>query len=98
MCILTEKDAVITGIKTYSSPKWMWLEIWEMSEYEIQLVLTINKEELCHFDHKVIHICSADPSIYDDIVSIKKYGKSLVRYIRRRFPDSKVCSRLYYKS
>ena len=69
-----------------------------MSEYEIQIVITVNKEELCHLaDHMVIHACSAQTDEENDIIELKTYGKLMARLIRRKFPDSVVHSRLYYR-
>ena len=47
--------------------------------------------------HKVIHICSAQTDDIDGINKLKIYGKLIARLIRRKFPYSKVHSRLYYK-
>ena len=95
---LSDKNKIISEIKAYRNPEWIWIEIWEMSAYEIQIVITINEEESCHLgQHKVIHVCSAQTDNHYDIAELKKYGKSIVRLIRNNFPDSKVHSRLYYK-
>ena len=96
--ILLSDNEVIQEIKSYSNPNWIWIEIWEMSEYEIQIVITVNKEELCHLaDHMVIHACSAQTDEENDIIELKTYGKLMARLIRRKFPDSVVHSRLYYR-
>lgn len=98
MNILSDKNKTISEIKAYRNPKWIWIEIWKMSPYEIQIVITVNEEESCHLgQHKAIHVCSAQTDNHNDIVELKKYGKSIVRLIRNNFPDSKVYSRLYYK-
>ena len=69
-----------------------------MSEYEIQIVVTVNKEEECHLaDHMVIHVCSAQTDDENNIVELKIYGKLIVRLIRKKFPDSVIRSRLYYR-
>ena len=69
-----------------------------MSEYEIQIVITVNKEEMCHLaEHIVIHACSAKTDNKDDIVELKTYGKLIARLIHRKFPNSVVHSRLYYR-
>jgi len=53
---------------------------------------------MCHLaDHMVIHICSAQTNDENDIVALKTYGKLIVRLIRKKFPDSVIHSRLYYR-
>lgn len=72
MNILLSDDKIIQEIKMYPIPNWIWIEIWEMSQYEIQVVVTVNKEESCHLgQHKVIHICSAEADDIDDIIRLK---------------------------
>ena len=40
-----------------------------MSEYEIQIVVTVNKEEEYHLaDHMVIHVCSAQTDDENNII------------------------------
>lgn len=96
--ILLSDDKVIQEIKNYPIPNWIWIEIWEMSQYEIQIVVTVNEEENCHLgQHKVIHICSAETDDIEDIINLKKYGKTIVKHIRKNFPCSEVHSKLYYR-
>lgn len=96
MNILLSDDEVIQEIKKYPNPNWIWAEIWEMSQYELQVVITVNKEEDCYLgQHKVIHVCSAQVDNMDDIAQLKVCGKSIVKLIRKSFPDSKVHSKLY---
>lgn len=98
MNILLSDDKIIQEIKMYSTPNWIWIEIWEMSQYEIQVVVTVNEEEYCHLgQHKVIHVCSAQTDDIQDIKNLKKYGRSIVKRIRKNFPYSKVHSKLYYR-
>lgn len=98
MNILLTDDKVIHKIKQYSEPNWIWIEIWEMSQYEIQVVVTVNEEENCHLgQHKVIHICSAQTDDSDDVKKLKDYGRLIVRLIRKNFQYSEVHSRLYYR-
>lgn len=98
MTVLLSNDKIIEEIKRYPNPNWIWIDIWEMSKYEIQIVLTINNEEQCYLaQHKVIHICSAQTDKTDDIINLKKYGKQITRLIRKNFVHSEVHSRLYYK-
>ena len=98
MEILLSDNEILDKINNYPNHNWIWIEIWEMSEYEIQIVITVNKEELCHLaDHMVIHACSAQTDEENDIIELKTYAKLMARLIRRKFPDSVVHSRLYYR-
>lgn len=98
MNVLLSDNEVLQEINDYPEHNWIWIEIWEMSEYEIQIVVTVNKEEMRHLaDHMVIHTCSAQTDDENDIVELKTYGKFIARLIRRKFPDSVVHSRLYYR-
>lgn len=94
---ILSKDQILKEISAYTNPNWIWIEIWEMSSYEIQLVITVNTEEYCYLGkHKVIHICSGDPGEEKDICDIKKYGRSIRRFLKQQFPSSNIHSRLYY--
>lgn len=98
MKVLLSDNEILDKINGYPDHNWIWIEIWEMSEYEIQVVITVNKEELCHLaDHMVIHACSTQTDEENDIIELKTYGKLMARLIRRKFPDSVVHSRLYYR-
>ena len=98
MQILMSDDEVIREINDYPAHNWIWIEIWEMSEYEIQVVVTVNKEEMCHLgEHKTIHACSAQTDVTGDVCELKTYGKSLVKHIRSSFHASAVHSKLYYR-
>lgn len=48
MEILLSDDNLISQIKKYPYPNWIWIDIWEISEYEAQVVVTVNEEEMCH--------------------------------------------------
>lgn len=98
MEILLSDNEILDKINNYHNHNWIWIEIWKMSEYEIQIVITVNKEEMCHLaEHIVIHACSAKTDNKDDIVELKTYGKLIARLIHRKFPNSVVHSRLYYR-
>ena len=98
MRILLSNKEIIEKINNYSNPNWIWIEIWEISRYEIQVVVTVNQEEMCHLaNHIVIHAGSAQTDEANNVTELKAYGKSLTRLIRRKFPDSEVHSKLYYK-
>ena len=38
---------MLIKIKNYPDHNWIWVAIWEMSEREIRIVVTVNKEEMC---------------------------------------------------
>lgn len=98
MNILLSDDKIIQEIKKYHIPNWIWIEIWEMSQYEIQIVVTVNEEESCYLgQHKVIYICSAKTDDINDITELKTYGKLIVKLIRKNLSNSNVHSRLYYR-
>lgn len=98
MEILLSDTEILDKINNYPNHNWIWIEIWEISGCEIQIVITVNKEEMCHLaDHIVIRACLAQTDNENDIVKLKTYGKLIARLIRRKFPDSVVHSRLYYK-
>ena len=98
MNILLSNDNIIQEIKMYPAPNWIWIDIWEISQYEIQVVITVNEEENCHLgQHKVIRVYSAQTDDADDIIKLKTYGKLLVKLIRKKFPCSEVHSKLYYR-
>lgn len=98
MNILLSDDKIIQEIKMYPIPNWIWIEIWEISQYEIQVVVIVNEGESCYLgQHKVIHICSAKTDNIDDITELKTYGKLIVKLIRKNFSNSNVHSRLYYR-
>lgn len=98
MKILLSDNEILNKINNYHNHNRIWIEIWKISECEIQIVVTVNKEEMCHLaDHMVIHICSAQTNDENDIVALKTYGKLIVRLIRKKFPDSVIHSRLYYR-
>jgi hypothetical protein len=98
MEILLSDNEILDKINNYPNHNWIWIEIWEMSEYEIQIVVTVNKEEMCHLgEHKTLHVCLVEADVAEDIAKLKSHGKSLARKIRRKFPNSEVRSKLYYK-
>lgn len=98
MDIITPDNQIIQEIKKYPKPNWIWIEIWETSPYEIQIVVTVNEEEYCHLgQHRVIPICSVPMDDINNVMKLKKYGKFITNRIRKNFPCSEVHSRLYYR-
>ena len=97
MDILLSDDAVMQEIRAYPDPNWIWVNIWEFSQYEVKLVVTINKEESFRLGaHKVIYICSLQTE-EEDVGELKKYGRRLTRLLRRKFSGSEVHSDLHYR-
>ena len=98
MNILLSDDSVLSKIHNYKNPNWIWIDIWEISQYEIQIVITVNEEKYCHMgQHKVIHVCSAQTDVNNDIMELKTYGKYITRLIRKNFKNREVHSSLYYR-
>lgn len=62
--ILLSDNEVIQEIKSYSNPNWIWIEIWEMSQYEVRVVVSVNEEEACLLGQsKVIYVYSAQTNV-----------------------------------
>lgn len=98
MNILLSDKTLIQKIKEYSNPNWIWIEIWEISQHEIQIVVTINKTEYIKLgDHKIFRVCSSKTDEPGETEELKKYGTRITRILRKHFPDSEVHSRLYYR-
>lgn len=88
---------IMKEIATYANPNYIWIEVWSLSPCEETVVVTVNKEELCCLgEFKVIYARAACLDDEQEIVKLKAYGKSLVQKIRRKFPEAKVRSRLYW--
>ena len=51
---LMSNEEILEEIRKYSNPNYMWLEIWDISSYEIQLVLTICESKTCELDRKSV--------------------------------------------
>ena len=98
MEIILSDSEIINEIKAYPCPNWIWIKIWDTADYEIQIVVTISNNGLPKLgEHKTIRVCSASTNEDDDEVeNLKKYGKRIVRLLRRKFPNSEVHSDLYY--
>ena len=96
MNILLSDDAVIQEIEAYPDPNWIWVNIWEFSQYEARLVISVNKEETFRLGtHKVVDVCLVRTE-EEDVDKLKKYGRRLTRRLRKIFPDSEVHSDLHY--
>lgn len=89
-----ENEEIIKEINSYHNPQYMWLEFWQINEYAVQLVLTINHEFLIKMGtHKCFRICE----VYTDEerpTEIKKYGAELKKFLKRNFKDSEIHSNL----
>lgn len=97
MTIFLSDNEILKAINDYQQPNWIWINIWEMSKYEIRIVITVNKTAECKLSgHKVIYICSLRTD-EEELENLKKYGTRIVRLLRRRFPNSEVHSDLHYR-
>lgn len=54
MTLLMSDGEIIRQINDYPNHNYIWIEIWDISPYEIQLVITVNNEQFCKFNHKVL--------------------------------------------
>lgn len=97
MNILLSDEEIIQEIKEFPNPNWIWIDIWEVAQCKIQIVISVNdKEKFKLSGHKVMEVCSMETD-KEELADFKKYGKRIARLLRKRFPDSHVHSRLYYK-
>lgn len=59
MTNMMSDDEILSVINEYPDPKYIWIDIWEIDQYEIQLVLTINNELMCYLGtHMVLRVSS----------------------------------------
>ena len=93
MNILLSDDAVMQEIRACPDPNWIWVDIWEISQYEIKVVVTVSKRK-CLGTHKLIYICSSRTDKDGEVDELKKYGRRITRLLRRKFSDSEVHSDL----
>lgn len=98
MEILLSNEQIISELNNYEFPNLINVDIWDANEYEIELVISVTKDDRYKMgNHKIIKVCTERSDGYGDIPGLKKYGQRLTRLIRRRFPDSEVHSDLRYK-
>lgn len=94
---LMSNEEILEEIRKYSNPNYMWLEIWDISSYEIQLVLTICESKTCELgNHKVLRLSSL--FFMDDISvdEIKRRGREVKKFLKKHFKCSKILSNLHY--
>lgn len=98
MIIHFSNEEIISELNNYESPNLIHVDIWEVNESEIEIVVSVTKDDTFKLgNHKIIKVCTERSDGYGDIDGLKKYGQQLTRLIRRRFPDSEVHSDLRYK-
>ena len=97
MTTLMTHDEIIKQVENYTYPNYMWVEIWQISPYEIQLVLTINNEKLCRLgDHKVLRLNSLLTD-EEPVNVIKDRGRDVKKLLKRHFKNSEIHSNLHYR-
>lgn len=96
MTALMDDVEVIERIKQYQDHNYIWIEIWEIDRYEIQLVVIINNEKMIVSDHKVLRVTS----LFIDEESpelIKERGRELKKLLKKLFKSSEIHSNLHYR-
>lgn len=97
MTNIMSNDEILSAINEYPEPKYIWIDIWEISPYEIQLVLTINNESMCHLGtHMVLRVSS----LYTDeetTAAIKDRGRNIRKLLKSNFKYSVIHSNLCYR-
>lgn len=94
MTILMVNDEIIKEINDYHNPQYMWLEFWDIDQYTVRLVLTINHEFLIrNGTHKCFDICEIKTD-KEDPTEIKQYGSDLKKFLKRNFKDREIHSNL----
>ena len=97
MTNMMSDDEILSAINEYPDPKYIWIDIWENDQYEIQLVLTINNEPMCHLGtHMVLRVSS----LYTDeetTAAIKDIGRIVKKLLKTNFKNSVIHSNLRYR-
>ena len=96
MTSLMNNEEIISQINEYPNHNYIWIEIWQINKYEIQLVITINEESVITFNHKVLRV----NSLFIDEESpelIKTRGRELKKLIKNVYKNSEIHSNLHYK-
>ena len=97
MTNIMSNDEILSAINEYPEPKYIWIDIWEINQYEIQLVLTINNEPMCHLGtHMVLRVSS----LYTDeetTAAIKDRGRNIRKLLKSNFKYSVIHSNLRYR-
>ena len=97
MTNLITNNEIISEIENYPNPNYIWIEIWQNNQYEIQLVITVNHEEMCHLGgHKVLRVGSLFTD-EEEIETIKDRGREIKKLLKKHFKNSRVSSNLHYK-
>ena len=97
MIILMENEEIIKEINSYQNPQYMWLEFWEVNEFTVQLVLTINHELLIrNGTHKCFRICEIQTD-EEEPTEIKQYASELKKFLKRNFKDKEIHSNFHFR-
>ena len=94
---LMADNEIISEIENYPNPNYIWIEIWQNNQYEIQLVITINHEEMCHLaEHKVLRVGSLLTD-EEETEAIKDRGREIKKLLKKHFKNSRISSNLHYR-
>lgn len=97
MEVLLSDDEIINEIKEFPNPNNIWINIWEWSENELRIVVSVSDEEMVRMDnHKVIYACKMQ-GYFEEMPEFKKYGQRITRMLWRKFPNIEVHSELRYR-
>lgn len=103
MDIFFSKEEITTEIsanrKNLPSIDELHLEIWDYSEYKKRLVMLVihrnpSDKALRMNDYSVIEIAECN-TVYDNPVELQNHGRQLKSYLKKKFPNKKVSSKLY---
>lgn len=84
MTNMMSDDEILSAINEYPDPKYIWIDIWENDQYEIQLVLTINNEPMCHLGtHMVLRVSSLYTDEEETTAAIKTEDVISGSYLNR---------------
>lgn len=97
MTTLMTDEQILQHINEYPNPNYIWIEIWQTNQYEIQLVITINHEKVVrNGTHKVLRIASLYTD-EEDVDLIKNKGKDVKRFLKQIFKNKEIHSNLHYR-
>lgn len=93
---LMNDNELVNQINEYPDHNYIWIEIWEANQYEIQLVVTVNNEKMIKFHHKVFLL----NSLFTDEESpeiLKNRGREVRKLLKSQFKNSEIHSNLRYR-
>lgn len=96
MTSLMDDNEIIKQIEEYPDHNYIWIEIWQKDVYKIELVVTINNEEMIKFHHKVLIVSSLSTEEESSEV-IKTRGREIKKMLKKHFKNSEIHSNLRYR-